>query len=442
MNENQIKGGAVEEQDQASVVRIETTTESSTELMMTEGKQILKYIQQTGKTTKTASDMPIPRELDPTENPGITSLAEKEHVPVDLQDGVAGSSQKAEVRDVKENYPVGLECSGDIAADCSGEEVTQDMIGGDTKDETNASRLLQAEKPEKQSPAPVEEERLKEAETRDKSTSDPKTGGEICLEKEENKEPKTVVVQETIVIQAPQTKDPVSHFEDSSQEDEHAGDKTNETFKNATYEIQNKPSAETQKDGANDNIRKETVAEDKTVKGDMKEAPVVSEGIPGKEDPIEFKKTTNSTGKQQFLTEQQDEAFGTADKAVVGDLEPGTAQEICSESEDSAKLSLYDLLQRSTRETIQGTKNGIEERELKVSNEEPHEEEAKTDEEDEGGENSKMESGIKQHKKSHNILSGVGSKVKHSISKMKKAITGKSSHSKESKPISPKESKK
>ncbi|KAL3624279.1 hypothetical protein CASFOL_033095 [Castilleja foliolosa] len=34
------------------------------------------------------------------------------------------------------------------------------------------------------------------------------------------------------------------------------------------------------------------------------------------------------------------------------------------------------------------------------------------------------------HKKSHNILSGVGSKVKHSIAKVKKAITGKSSHPK------------
>ncbi|GFP93451.1 hypothetical protein PHJA_001489500 [Phtheirospermum japonicum] len=39
------------------------------------------------------------------------------------------------------------------------------------------------------------------------------------------------------------------------------------------------------------------------------------------------------------------------------------------------------------------------------------------------------------HKKSHNILSGVGSKVKHSIAKVKKAITGKSSHPK---PPSPK----
>lgn len=40
------------------------------------------------------------------------------------------------------------------------------------------------------------------------------------------------------------------------------------------------------------------------------------------------------------------------------------------------------------------------------------------------------------HKKSHhNILSGVGSKVKHSLAKVKKAITGKSSHPK---PTSPK----
>lgn len=183
--------------------------------------------------------------------------------------------------------------------------------------------------------------------------------------------------------------------------------------------------------------------------------------IPGEEDPIECKKTTNSTGKQQCPTEQQDEAFQTSDKIVVGDLEPRNAQEICSEagpddgkqkrpenagaekseepeSEDSAKLSLFDLLQKSTRE-LQGAK--IEEKELMVSKEESPEEEAKTDE-DEGDENSKTEHGIKPHKKSHNILSGVGSKVKHSISKMKKAITGKSSHSKESKPISPKESKK
>ncbi|GKA06575.1 hypothetical protein Tco_0685799 [Tanacetum coccineum] len=44
---------------------------------------------------------------------------------------------------------------------------------------------------------------------------------------------------------------------------------------------------------------------------------------------------------------------------------------------------------------------------------------------------------VKVHKKSHNILSGVGSKVKHSIAKVKKAITGGKSSS--PKPPSPKE---
>jgi hypothetical protein len=37
-------------------------------------------------------------------------------------------------------------------------------------------------------------------------------------------------------------------------------------------------------------------------------------------------------------------------------------------------------------------------------------------------------------KKHYNILSGVGSKVKNSISKVKKAITGKSSHPKQHSP--------
>nr|XP_043618304.1 reticulocyte-binding protein 1 isoform X1 [Erigeron canadensis] len=41
---------------------------------------------------------------------------------------------------------------------------------------------------------------------------------------------------------------------------------------------------------------------------------------------------------------------------------------------------------------------------------------------------------VKVHKKSHNMLSGVGSKVKHSIAKVKKAITGKSFHPKPTSP--------
>lgn len=71
--------------------------------------------------------------------------------------------------------------------------------------------------------------------------------------------------------------------------------------------------------------------------------------------------------------------------------------------------------------------------------------EAKTDEEEESDEHKKPDSGSDApvvveasrdldvkvaHKKSHHILSGVGSKVRHSIAKVKKVITGKSSHPK------------
>ena len=82
-------------------------------------------------------------------------------------------------------------------------------------------------------------------------------------------------------------------------------------------------------------------------------------------------------------------------------MEPRNAQEICSEavvnhgeerktdnsgvkmtqepaSVDLAKLSLSDLLQRSTREKIQVSKHVIEERELTASKEEPYVEVAET----------------------------------------------------------------
>lgn len=218
---------------------------------------------------------------------------------------------------------------------------------------------------------------------------------------------------------------------------------------------------ETVKDIANNNVQKETVVEDKTVQ-DLEQA---------------------SVGMKEAIT-VQDRALETSEKPEVGDLEPGKAQEICSQGEekkadntgveinqepasaDSGKLSLSDLLQKATDEKMQTIERDIEERDLKdltVSKEEPEtiqvKEEAKTDEEKDGEEgvedNNKTDSGsdaavmveaprdtiTKTHKKSNNILSGVGLKVKNSISKVKKAITGKSS-SKESKPISPKESEK
>ncbi|XP_047310189.1 uncharacterized protein LOC124913816 [Impatiens glandulifera] len=118
---------------------------------------------------------------------------------------------------------------------------------------------------------------------------------------------------------------------------------------------------------------------------------------------------------------------------------------------EPTKLSLSDLMQKSMRKAPQVTDESIQENELIGDNKEEksegtqikHVEEAKTDEEnDEGDEHKGQDSGsdapvmveasrdidIKHTpKKSHNILSGVGSKVKHSIAKVKKAIIGKSS---------------
>ena len=115
--------------------------------------------------------------------------------------------------------------------------------------------------------------------------------------------------------------------------------------------------------------------------------------IPGEADPINSR--TGSIGKPNFPTEQQDRALETSERPEVGDLEHGKAQEICSKagvdhgeekrtdnsgveitqepaSADSDKLSLSDLLQRSTREKMQVSEDVIEERELTASKEEPY----------------------------------------------------------------------
>jgi len=119
---------------------------------------------------------------------------------------------------------------------------------------------------------------------------------------------------------------------------------------------------------------------------------------------------------------------------------------------ESAKLSLSDLMQKSTKENSQVAKDLTKERHPMLSKTEMQNEEAettqlgkaKTDEE-EGDEDKRTDPDYDApvmveaskdidvkvaHKKSHSILSGVGSKVKHSISKVKKALTGKSSHPK------------
>ncbi|XVF57999.1 hypothetical protein PTKIN_Ptkin07bG0027300 [Pterospermum kingtungense] len=471
---------------------------------LAEGNQIIDDIQQPELRTNIASDKQIPREIYPVEETEITSSISKEHAPIDLQEGVEESSQKAEVGCVKEIYPKEAEVdhSGEKIKDNSSGDIIKESVSvedstkvssiddvesstketlratpeeREEKDKTDTVKVVLVEQPEKEPEHEVstqvdavKEKEPKEVEILDKDTSDTKTG-------------------EAIAVEAPPTEikeGQVSHVEDGHKEDElkeeHTGEKTNEILNVPTYEIQKKEhSLETLKDGANNNIEKEIVAEDVTVKDleqapfGMKEATIVGEENPGEADPIESRKTS-SIGKDHFPIEQQDTAFETSDKAELGDLEPGSAQEICSEAvvdhgeekkTDKSGVGIIqkpaspsDLLQRSPREKMLVSEHVIEEKELTVSKEEPQvdeadtiqDNEAKTDEEKDGEErddHSKTDSGLdapvmveaprdtdtKPHKKSHNILSGVGSKVKHSISKVKKAITGKYSHSKESK---------
>ncbi|XP_042026972.1 microtubule-associated protein futsch-like isoform X2 [Salvia splendens] len=123
-----------------------------------------------------------------------------------------------------------------------------------------------------------------------------------------------------------------------------------------------------------------------------------------------------------------------------------------TESEETDKASLSDQLHVSTRGTSEMADHSPTEKEptrhtedMPAQNiDEAQHENMKTDEEKDGEEESheqkKSDLGSEApvmvdigdadikvaHKKSHNILSGVGSKVKHSIAKVKKAITGKS----------------
>ncbi|PPS02098.1 hypothetical protein GOBAR_AA18564 [Gossypium barbadense] len=346
---------------QASVAKIETATvvqeESSLELPKSDPEG-----------TK-GSDNQISRELEPIENTEITSSPVKEHVPIDLQDKVAESSEKAEVEDVKEVYLKEAEVGhgGDKITDKSSEEITK------------------------------------------KSTS----------------------IKEL--------------------KDEHAGDKTNETSETPILENQNeKLTVEALKDdGSNNNFKKEIVEEDRTVK-DHEQAPVaVKEAITVPGEAIEKPEARDLQPEKAEVDNGEEK---TDNSGVEIKLEPA--------STGSGNLSFSDLLQQSTEKKVEVAERVIEERELTVSKEAATVEaagtiqakELKTDEVPEGEEQNKTDSGsdapvmveapreaeTKPPKKSQNILSGVGSKVKNSISKVKKAITGKSSHPKEPKAISPK----
>ncbi|XP_019052253.1 PREDICTED: titin isoform X4 [Nelumbo nucifera] len=152
-------------------------------------------------------------------------------------------------------------------------------------------------------------------------------------------------------------------------------------------------------------------------------------------------------------TEPEEKAVEYGTKNGVVDEAGETIEEV--KPSDTDKVSLSDLLRRPTKETLQmvaqdtkppGNDDQLENKEEQTMQveEEKTDEEEKDDEEEED-EHRKADSSSdapllveasrdvdakRTHKKSHNILSGVGSKVKHSIAKVKKAITGKSSQPK------------
>ncbi|KAK8592994.1 hypothetical protein V6N13_043388 [Hibiscus sabdariffa] len=312
-------------------------------------------LSQAGQEGAKGSDNQISRELEPIENTEITSSIVKEHAPIDLQDKVAESSQKAEVEDVKEVYPEEADIGhgGDNIIDNSGKKITEVLTS--VEDSTKVKEL----------------------------------------------------------------------------KDEHTVEKTNETLKIPAYE--------SEKDGANNNVEKEIAAEDQTVKDQehaqvsVKEATIVPEEAMEKPEAIDLQPVVAKE------ISHGEEKTGTS----VVEINPEQA------SASSGNLSLSDLLQRSADEKIDVADRVIEERELTISKEEAHVEDAETipakepkiDDVPGGDEHNRNDSGsdapviveaprdteIKPHKKSQNILSGVGSKVKNSISKVKKAITGKSS---------------
>ncbi|CAL9224084.1 unnamed protein product [Arabidopsis halleri] len=175
-----------------------------------------------------------------------------------------------------------------------------------------------------------------------------------------------------------------------------------------------------------------------------------------------------SVSKTQDKPEQKDEVPNQQEREIAAEVpklenpkiaeelqqkggESENTKDLFSEVKDSeptlkepARKSLSDHIQK-----VKGT-NKIEDATTEPHTEEEHKtEEDENDDEDHEHKDDKTSpdsivmveakdtvSIIKTHKKSQGILSGVGSKVKQSISKVKKVLTGKSSHT--TKPSSPK----
>lgn len=161
--------------------------------------------------------------------------------------------------------------------------------------------------------------------------------------------------------------------------------------------------------------------------------------------------------ESQNLLGAETRAKGVAFQETTSGECKGTPEK--STSTDLEKIASPDILSGSSEQDLKVAEDLSKERGLPVNKEDSQDdktttaevEEPKTDEDVDEDENKRMDSGsdgpvmvetsrdmdtkVSPHKKSHSsILSGVGSKVKHSIAKVKKVITGKSSHPKLSSP--------
>ncbi|XP_062010182.1 uncharacterized protein LOC133726613 isoform X2 [Rosa rugosa] len=196
----------------------------------------------------------------------------------------------------------------------------------------------------------------------------------------------------------------------------------------------------------------------------------VFQGVLGVEETDETTQNTKQLEKESHATDipsSKDDALNFLQDPKLEDSTPSNDTLVARETKEetsgietadptSAQIPLSErLMDESTKERMKVVTHLTEEKEPTVGKElqadkeeeEEHEnvEEAKTDEEKEDTEHKRAYQGYDEPviveasrdtevkvspKKSHNILSGMGSKVKHSISKVKKAIIGKSSNSK------------
>ncbi|KAM5581714.1 hypothetical protein ABKV19_010789 [Rosa sericea] len=196
----------------------------------------------------------------------------------------------------------------------------------------------------------------------------------------------------------------------------------------------------------------------------------VFQGVLGVEETDKTTQNTKQLEKESHATDipsSKDDALNFLQDPKLEDSKPSNDTLVARETKEekfcesgietadptSAQISLSErLMDESTKERMKVVTHLTEEKEPTVgkelqaneAEEEEHEnvEEAKTDEDTEHKRayqgydepvivEASRDTEVKvTPKKSHNILSGMGSKVKHSISKVKKAIIGKSSNSK------------